>query len=72
MSEQMHIGTFLWGLILTAAGAALAAVGFGWWDLDAIDLRYAAPVLVILIGAVILLSALTPRWWSRSDRDRPA
>jgi membrane protein DedA with SNARE-associated domain len=68
----MHIGTFLWGLILTAAGAALAAVGFGWWDLDAIDLRYAAPVLVILIGAVILLSALTPRRRSRSDSDLPA
>jgi membrane protein DedA with SNARE-associated domain len=68
----MHIGTFLWGLILTAAGAALAAVGFGWWDLDAIDLRYAAPVFVILIGAVIVLSALTPRWRSRSDRDLPA
>ena len=59
MAERFHVGTFLWGLILTLAGAALAAVGFGWWDISSVDLRYAAPVFVILIGIVILLGSLT-------------
>ena len=59
MSERTHVGTFLWGLILTLVGAALAAVGFGWWDISAIDLRYAAPVFVILVGIVILIGSFT-------------
>lgn len=59
MGDRMHVGTFLWGLILTLTGAALTAVGFGWWDISAIDLRYAAPVFVILVGVVILLGSLT-------------
>lgn len=59
MGERFHVGTFVWGVVLTVAGAALAAVGFGWWDLSAIDLRYVAPVFVILVGGVILLGALT-------------
>lgn len=59
MGDRIHVGTFLWGLILTLVGATLAAVGFGWWDISSIDLRYAAPVFVILIGIVILLGSLT-------------
>jgi hypothetical protein len=59
MNERLHVGTFVWGLILTVVGAVLAAAGFGWWDLSAIDLRYAAPVFVILVGIVILLGSLT-------------
>lgn len=59
MSDRFHVGTFLWGIVLTLAGAALAAVGLGWWDISAIDLRLVAPVLVILVGTVILLGALT-------------
>jgi hypothetical protein len=59
MTERFHVGTFLWGLILTAAGAGLAGVGFDWWDLGAVDLRYIAPLFVILVGAVILLGALS-------------
>lgn len=60
MSERFQIGTFLWGVVLTLAGAAMAAVGFGWWDLSSIDLRYVAPVFVILVGVVILAGALVP------------
>lgn len=59
MGERIHVGTFVWGVFLTIFGAAMAAVGFGWWDLSAIDLRYVAPVFVILVGGVILLGALT-------------
>jgi len=59
MSDRLHVGTFLWGVVLTVVGAALAAVGFGWWELSAIDLRYVAPVFVILVGGVILLATLT-------------
>lgn len=59
MSDRLHTGTFVWGVVLTVVGAALAAVGFGWWELSAIDLRYVAPVFVILVGGVILLGALT-------------
>jgi uncharacterized membrane protein YeaQ/YmgE (transglycosylase-associated protein family) len=60
MTDRFHAGTFLWGVVLTLTGAALASVGFGWWDISSIDLRYVAPVFVILVGAVILLGALTP------------
>lgn len=67
MSDRLHMGTFLWGAILTVAGAALAAVGFGWWDLAVLDLRYAAPVIVILIGGVILAGAFTRGDGDRSD-----
>ncbi len=65
MSDRLHMGTFLWGVILTVAGAALAAVGFGWWDLAVLDLRYAAPVIVILMGGVILAGA-----FAQGDGDR--
>lgn len=54
MNERLHVGTFLGGLILTITGAALTAVGLGWWDIAAIDLRFVAPVFVILLGAVIV------------------
>lgn len=60
MTDRFHPGTFLWGVILTLAGAALAAIGFGWWDISLIDLRYVGPALVILIGLTILTGALLP------------
>jgi hypothetical protein len=60
MTDQFHAGTFLWGVILTLAGAALAAIGFGWWEITSIDLRYVGPALVILIGLTILAGALLP------------
>ena len=66
----MHVGTFLWGVILTIVGAGLAAVGFGWWDLATFDLRYAAPVFVILIGGVILVGAFARGGDRRSDTHR--
>ena len=59
MTDRFHTGTFLWGLVLTLAGAALAAVGFGWWELSTIDIRYVGPAFVILVGAVVLAGALT-------------
>ena len=60
MNDRFHLGTFLWGVVLTIIGAALAAAGFGWWDLSSIDLRYVAPAFVILVGVVILLGSLMP------------
>jgi membrane protein DedA with SNARE-associated domain len=69
MNDQFQAGTFLWGVVLTLAGAALAAVGFGWWELAAFDLRYLGPILVVVAGAVILLGALTSGSRSRSDTD---
>jgi membrane protein implicated in regulation of membrane protease activity len=60
MSDRFHVGTFLWGVVLTITGAALAAVGFGWWDISSIDLRYVAPMFVILAGIVIMLGAFVP------------
>lgn len=58
MSDRFHVGTFVWGLILTIGGAALAAVGFGWWDLAVLDLTYMGPLLMILVGTVLLIGAL--------------
>jgi membrane protein DedA with SNARE-associated domain len=58
MTDRFHAGTLLWGVILTLAGAALAAIGFGWWEISSIDLRYVGPALVILIGFTILTGAL--------------
>lgn len=72
MNDRMHIGTFLWGVVLTLAGAALAAVGFGWWDISAIDLRYVAPAFVILAGVVILLGALMRGMGDGSGTDTTA
>ncbi len=60
MNDRFHYGTFTWGAILTITGAALAAVGFGWWDISSIDLRYVAPVFLVLVGAVMLLGAFMP------------
>jgi uncharacterized membrane protein YeaQ/YmgE (transglycosylase-associated protein family) len=71
MSERFHVGTFLWGLILTLTGAALAAVGFGWWEVTSIDLRYIGPMFVTLVGAVILLGALVPGRRDHSRIDNP-
>ena len=58
MDDRMHIGTALWGLVLTIWGAALFGLGVGWWDLDLVDLRYAGPILIIVVGAVIVFGAL--------------
>lgn len=69
MTDRFHTGTFLWGVVLTLAGAALAAVGFGWWELSTIDLRYVGPAFVILVGAVVLTGALTRTRGRRSEID---
>lgn len=61
MNDRVHAGTFLWGVVLTLTGAALAAVGFGWWDISSLDLRYVGPALVILMGVTILAGALISR-----------
>lgn len=72
MTDRFHAGTFLWGVILTIAGAALAAIGFGWWEITSIDLRYVGPALVILIGITILTGALLPgnRAVARTDEKK--
>lgn len=67
MTERFHVATFVWGVILTLSGTALAAVGFGWWDLSSIDLRFLAPALVILVGIVIVAGALLARQPIRSE-----
>lgn len=60
MSNEFHLGTLLWGAVLTLVGAALATEGFGWWEISSINLRFMAPTFVILVGVVILLGALRP------------
>lgn len=70
MSDQLHVGTFLWGVILTVVGAALAAVGFGWWDMAVLDLRYIGPLFVTLVGGVILAGAFVPRRSDPPDTER--
>lgn len=67
MTDRFHVGTFLWGVVLTLVGAALAVVGFGWWELAALDLRYVTPLFVILAGAAILAGALTSGRRDRAD-----
>jgi len=69
MSDRFHVGTCFWGVVLTVAGAALAAVGFGRWDMSSIDLRYVAPAFVILVGVVVLLGALMPRSHDTTNND---
>lgn len=59
MSDQIHVGTFLWGAVLAVAGVAMAAIGFGWWDATIGDLGIIAPVILIAVGAAILFGALT-------------
>jgi hypothetical protein len=59
MAERFHVGTFALGVVLTLAGAALAAVGFGWWKLSVHDLRYVAPAFLVFLGTAILIGALT-------------
>lgn len=66
MNDQLHLGTLLWGAILTIAGAGLTAVGFGWWEITSIDLRYVAPVLLVLIGMIIVIGSV-----SQNVHDRP-
>lgn len=61
MGNQIHTGTFLWGLVLTAIGAGLLGVGVGWWDFELVDLRYALPILIIAIGAAVLIGSLTQK-----------
>lgn len=61
MTDRFHPATFVWGVVLTLAGAALAAIGFGWWDISTLDLRYVGPALVILMGVTILAGALISR-----------
>lgn len=58
MGDRLHIGTLLWGLVLALWGVGLLGAGVGWWDFELIDLRYAGPILVIVVGAVILFGAL--------------
>jgi len=70
MNGRFYVGTFLWGVVLTLAGAALAVVGFGWWDIPAIELSYVLPVLIILVGAVVLVGALTRGGNRRTEIDR--
>lgn len=66
MGDRIHLGTLLWGLVLSAWGVGLLGLGAGWWDLELADLRYAGPILIIVVGAVILFGALVPG--SGSDR----
>lgn len=61
MADRFHIGTFAWGLVLTVWGSLLFGVGVGWWSADFIEIRYAWPALIMVVGAVILLGALRPR-----------
>lgn len=61
MGDRFHTPTLLWGIALTIWGSALLGVGLGWWDLDLIDLRYAGPILIIVVGVAVLFGAFARR-----------
>ncbi len=61
MGERYHVGTLVWGSVLAIWGLALLGVGLDWWQLDLIDLRYVGPALIIVIGAIVLFSAMRSR-----------
>lgn len=56
--RRFHYGTFLWGLVLALAGVGLLGVDLGWWELRLIELRYAAPIVIMLIGAIVVIGSL--------------
>lgn len=58
MNSRFHPGTFVWGVVLALSGAWLLGVGLDLWDIGRIDLRYVAPVLLILVGVSVLLGSL--------------
>lgn len=66
MGDRVHVGTLLWGLLLTAWGVALLGVGLDWWQFEMVDLRYLGPAVIIVIGVIVLLGALR----SRDTQDR--
>ncbi len=61
MNDTFHPVTMIWGVFLTITGAALAAVGLGWWDITMINVGYLAPLLLIVLGAIVLVGALVRR-----------
>lgn len=52
MFGRYHAGTFVAGVLTTAAALALLAEGLGAWDLDRAGLPYAFPALLILLGTI--------------------
>lgn len=58
MDRKLHVGTLLSGIALAAWGFGLLGDGLGWWDLELADLRYAGPLLIILIGGLVVVGAL--------------
>jgi hypothetical protein len=61
MDDRVHIGTLLWGLALIAWGVVVLGVGLDWWSIELADFRYAGPILIIIVGAVIVVGALTSK-----------
>lgn len=58
MDRKFHVWTLLCGLVLAAWGTGLLGDGMGWWNLELTDLRYAGPILIIVIGALVVIGAL--------------
>ena len=61
MGDRVHVGTLIWGVLLTAWGIVVLGMGLEWWSIGLADLRYAGPILIIVVGAVIVVGALGPR-----------
>jgi|FLYL01.1.fsa_nt_gi small neutral amino acid transporter SnatA (MarC family) len=57
--RRIHTGTLLAGLILTAIGLAFTAEALDVWELRLRHLRLAGPLLLVVIGVVVLLGALS-------------
>jgi hypothetical protein len=58
MNRKFHVGTLVAGLALALWGVGLLGDGAGWWNLELADLRYAGPILVIVVGALVVVWAL--------------
>ncbi len=58
---RTHIGTFITGLVFLAIGVAFALEAAGVWTVRVQDLKLIGPLALVVIGAAVLLSALTRR-----------
>lgn len=58
MSDRIHIGTFVWGLVLTAFGGLFVAEALEVWEFTLRDFRYAGPIILVVIGVSLVLTNL--------------
>lgn len=58
---RMHVGSFITGLVFLVVGVAFALEAAGYWTIRVSDLRLIGPLALVLIGAAIIIGAMTRR-----------